>query len=222
MADKVGKVWGLGSNTRRTRAPGRASSATCGSRRSRRPVVPRRQPAPVAPLFAVPGAAIEGAPRGHPDPGLWAAEGASQELKASPCVATASLTATAPSPSRGTRCPRARPAKPRPLGGRRLDRDAGDVDAGDFGDAGAHRLAIGADLRRFANERRVEMDEEAAARANAFRRMGEKDLRRRALPLWVGRREMVRRYRPRRARHRSRRRAHASRRRRPNGRSAPG
>lgn len=31
VADKVGKVWGLGSDTTRTRVPGRASSATCGS-----------------------------------------------------------------------------------------------------------------------------------------------------------------------------------------------
>ena len=35
VADRVGKVWGLGPTPRRTRARGRASSATCGSRPSR-------------------------------------------------------------------------------------------------------------------------------------------------------------------------------------------
>jgi putative flavoprotein involved in K+ transport len=35
VADKVGKCWGLGSDTPRTRAPGRASCATCGSPPSR-------------------------------------------------------------------------------------------------------------------------------------------------------------------------------------------
>ncbi len=46
-------------------------------------VVPRRQPAPVAPLFAVPGAAVEGAPRGYPNAGLRAAEGPPQGVKSS-------------------------------------------------------------------------------------------------------------------------------------------
>ena len=36
----------------------------------------------------------------------------------------------------------------------------------------------------------VEMDDHAAARAHAFRRVGEEDLRRRALPLRIGGREM--------------------------------
>ncbi len=37
MADRVGKVWGLGSDTTKDPAPGRVSSGTCGSRpRSRR------------------------------------------------------------------------------------------------------------------------------------------------------------------------------------------
>ena len=48
-----------------------------------------------------------------------------------------------------------------------------------------------ADLRRFADEGRVEMDDRAAARPHAFRRMGEKDFRRRALPLRIGGREML-------------------------------
>ena len=36
MADRVGKVWGLGSDTAKDPGPGRASSATCGSPLSRR------------------------------------------------------------------------------------------------------------------------------------------------------------------------------------------
>ena len=36
VADKVGKVWGLGSDTPKDPGPGKASSATCGSRPSRR------------------------------------------------------------------------------------------------------------------------------------------------------------------------------------------
>jgi len=34
VADKVGKVWGLGSDTPKDPGPGKASSATCGSRPS--------------------------------------------------------------------------------------------------------------------------------------------------------------------------------------------
>ena len=77
------------------------------------------------------------------------------------------------------------------LAGRRLDRDPAGVDAGDLGDPGAHRLAVRPDLRRFADQRRVEMDDGAAARPHPLRRVGEKDLRRRALPLRVGGREVL-------------------------------
>ena len=64
VADKVGKVWGLGSDTTKDPGPvgGRAAQhveadAAGGA------VVPRRQPAPVAPLLAVPRAAAQGAQR---------------------------------------------------------------------------------------------------------------------------------------------------------------
>ena len=86
--------------------------------------------------------------------------------------------------------PSRRPGKSQPLGRRRLDGDAADVEAGDPGDAGAHRFAMRADLRRLANERRIEADGDPAARANARRRMGEEHMRSRALPLRVRRREM--------------------------------
>ena len=65
-----------------------------------------------------------------------------------------------------------------PLGRRRLHCDAADINSGDFGDARAHRLAMRADLRRF--QRRVEMDDEAAARPDSGRRMRKEDVRRRA------------------------------------------
>ncbi len=85
----------------------------------------------------------------------------------------------------------AAPGKAELLARRRLDRDAADIEAGDLGDTAAHRLAVRADLRRFADERRVEMDDRAAARTHTFGRMGEEHLRRRALPLRVRRREML-------------------------------
>ena len=65
-----------------------------------------------------------------------------------------------------------------------------DVEPGDFGHAGAHRLAMRADLRRFANERRVEIDNQTAARSDAACGMGKEDFRRRILPLRIGGREM--------------------------------
>ena len=46
-------------------------------------VVPWRQPAPVAPLFAVPVAAVQGADGRHRHAGLWSSEGPSSELMAS-------------------------------------------------------------------------------------------------------------------------------------------
>src|ERR1700740_311740 len=85
----------------------------------------------------------------------------------------------------------ATPGKAELLARRRLDRDAADIEARDLGDAGAHRLAVRADFRRFTDERRVEVDDRAAAPAHTFGRMGEEDLRRRALPLRIGGREML-------------------------------
>ena len=97
MADKVGKVWGLGSNTKKDPGPvgGRAAQHVEADAAGGL-MVPRRQPAPVAPLFAVPGAAVEGAPRGHPDAGLRAAGGPPQGVKSS---RRAALKAAARSPS---------------------------------------------------------------------------------------------------------------------------
>ena len=43
--------------------------------------------------------------------------------------------------------PFAAAGKAEPLGRRRLDGDAADIEARDLGDAGAHRLAVRADLR---------------------------------------------------------------------------
>ena len=47
----------------------------------RQPVDARRQPAPVAPLLALPRAAAQGAPRGHPYPGVRLAGGAPPRLR---------------------------------------------------------------------------------------------------------------------------------------------
>ena len=71
VADKVGKVWGLGSDTDQgPRAVGGRAAQHVEADPAGEPVVPRRQPAPVAALLAVPGAAAQGAPRRHPHPGV--------------------------------------------------------------------------------------------------------------------------------------------------------
>ena len=65
-ADKVGKVWGLGSDTPKDPRPlGRRAAQHVEADAGREPLVPRRQPAPVAALFAVPVAATEGADGRH-------------------------------------------------------------------------------------------------------------------------------------------------------------
>ena len=49
------------------------------------------------------------------------------------------------------------------FGGRRLDTDPVDADAGDVRDPGPHVIAMGADLRSLADQRDVEMPYLAAA-----------------------------------------------------------
>ena len=73
VADRVGKVWGLGSNTTKDPGPvgGRAAQHVEADPAGGA-VVPRRQPAPVAPLLALPRAAAQGPRRGDPDAGLRA------------------------------------------------------------------------------------------------------------------------------------------------------
>ncbi len=79
VADKVGKCWGLGSDT--TKDPGPWEGEL---RNMWKPtpaggaVVPRRQPAPVAALFALPGPAAEGPDGGLADARLWPGSGAPQ------------------------------------------------------------------------------------------------------------------------------------------------
>ena len=81
VADKVGKVWGLGSDThQRPRPLGRRTAQHVEADAAGGAVVPWRQPAPVAALFAVSGAAAQGAHGGHPDAGLRAAGGASPRV----------------------------------------------------------------------------------------------------------------------------------------------
>jgi hypothetical protein len=75
-ADKVGKVWGLGSDTPKDPGPWEGEQRNMWKPTQR--VVPRRQPAPVAPLLALPRATAEGAPGGHSDARLRVAADASQ------------------------------------------------------------------------------------------------------------------------------------------------
>ena len=81
VADKVGKCWGLGSRHAQGPGPvgGRAAQHV-EAHASGGAVVPWRQPAPVAPLLAVPLAAVEGADGGNPHAGLRHGAGASFEL----------------------------------------------------------------------------------------------------------------------------------------------
>src|SRR6185369_8044413 len=53
--------------------------------------------------------------------------------------------------------------KAEPLAGRRLHRDARDVQTGDLGDARAHDVAQGPDFRTFADQRDFEIGDAAAA-----------------------------------------------------------
>ena len=81
VADRVGKVWGLGSGTTKDPGPWEGEPRNMWKPTQQEgAVVPRRQPAPVAPQFAVPGAAVEGAHGGHSDAGLRTAGGPSSEL----------------------------------------------------------------------------------------------------------------------------------------------
>ena len=66
VADKVGKVWGLGSDTAKDPGPWEGEQRNMWKPTQQEgAVVPRRQPAPVAPLLAVPRAPAQGARRGH-------------------------------------------------------------------------------------------------------------------------------------------------------------
>ena len=66
VADKVGKVWGLGSDTAKDPGPWEGEQRNMWKPTQQRgAVVPRRQPAPVAPLLALPRAPAQGARGGH-------------------------------------------------------------------------------------------------------------------------------------------------------------
>ena len=82
VADKVGKCWGLGSDTTKDPGPWEGELRNMWKPTQQEgAVVPRRQSAPVAPLLAVPVPAVEGAHGGHPDAGLRPADCPSQGLK---------------------------------------------------------------------------------------------------------------------------------------------
>ncbi len=71
VADKVGKCWGAWVRYHQGPRPlGRRAAQHVETHQARGAVVPRRQPAPVAPLFAIPLPAIEGAHGGDRNPGL--------------------------------------------------------------------------------------------------------------------------------------------------------
>ena len=86
--------------------------------------------------------------------------------------------------------PSPRPVKPDFLAGRGLDRHPPDRNAGDRGDARAHRIAMRADAGHLADNRNVEMRDHAGAGAHAIAGESEKAVRRSAAPLRIAGREM--------------------------------
>ncbi len=90
VADKVGKVWGLGSGTTKDPGPWEGEQRNMWKPTQQAgAVVPRRQPAPVAPLLAVPRAPAQGARRGHRHARLRATGGASHAMSGRRSVAGA-------------------------------------------------------------------------------------------------------------------------------------
>ena len=82
VADKVGKVLGPRLEHRQGSRPlGRRAAQHVEADPAGRAVVPRRQPAPVAALFAIPVVAAQGAHGGHPHAGLRTAAGSSSGLR---------------------------------------------------------------------------------------------------------------------------------------------
>ena len=112
VADKVGKVWGLGSDTTKDPGPWEGEQRNMWKPTQQdEPVVPRRQPASVAALLAVSGVADQGAPRGAAHPGLRPRRGAPPELIAASTATMAGVddtricgSRTSPATTRWTGC----------------------------------------------------------------------------------------------------------------------
>ena len=80
--------------------------------------------------------------------------------------------------------------KSEPFRGRRLHADARHVDRQHARDGLAHGVAVGADARRLAEKRDVDIRDAPAPRRNARRGILDEDARRSALPLRIARRKM--------------------------------
>ena len=80
-ADRLGKVWGLGSDTTKDPGPWEGEQRNMWKpTQVREPLDARRQPAPVAALLALPRPPAQGPLRGHRHPGLRPAGGAPHQL----------------------------------------------------------------------------------------------------------------------------------------------
>src|SRR3981081_1594297 len=77
-----------------------------------------------------------------------------------------------------------------PFAGGRFHGHPRQGEASDLGDARAHGVAEGADLRALADQGHIEMRDASAAGGDAIDRVFEELVRRRALPLRVARRKM--------------------------------
>src|SRR6478609_7341158 len=80
--------------------------------------------------------------------------------------------------------------KAEPLAGRRLHRDARDVQSGDLGDARAHDVAQGPDFRTFADQRDFEIGDAAAACGDSIDGVFEELIGGRAPPLDIAGRKV--------------------------------
>src|SRR6266550_1396730 len=80
--------------------------------------------------------------------------------------------------------------KSKSFAGGRLHRDPRQRQPRDLGDTRAHGIAQWADFRALADQRHIEVSDASAARGDAIDRIFQELVRRRALPLGIGRRKM--------------------------------
>src|SRR4030081_1203611 len=92
--------------------------------------------------------------------------------------------------ARGRADPSLAPGEAEPLTGRRLHRDARNVQSGDLGDPRAHGIAQRSDLGTFTNQRDFEIGDAPAACGHAIGRVFQETVRCRALPLRITRRKV--------------------------------
>ena len=130
MADKVGKVWGLGSATKKDPGPWEGEQRNMWKPTQQEALWFHGGNLHQSRYYSHFGAAIKGATRGHTDAGLWPAGSPSQGVKRGreQTIAHGSRTVAVARQA----IPSPRPVKPSFSARRRLDSDAADVEARDL------------------------------------------------------------------------------------------